>query len=96
MQAKVELPKAFSVRHENELFPVRHLLARLNSQLLVAQVGTGKHVDGGCTVFWGLAYLEGQQITSDDVKAALAEAGFDFTHGSLQLNWLERTQRTAG
>ena len=30
MHAKVELPKAFSVRDEHEFLPVRHLLGRMN------------------------------------------------------------------
>ena len=79
MQATVELPKAFSVREENEFFPVQHIMARLNPKLMVMQVATGRHVSGGCTVLWGLVHLEGQRLTKKDVDAALKEAGFDFS-----------------
>ena len=97
MQAEVELPKAFSVQHENEFFPIQHLMARLNPKLTVIQVATGKHIDGGCTVIWGLTYLDGQQITKKCVEAALSEAGFDSTHGSiLDLSvWAETTRSVA-
>ena len=91
MQTEVNLPKAFSVQQENEFFPIQHLMARINPNLMVVQVATGTHQSGGCTVFWGLAYLDSQRITKNDVENALAEAGFDFTHGSIQdLNlWAE-------
>jgi hypothetical protein len=77
MQINVEVPKAFSVRDENELYAFRHLLARMNPQLHVTQVATGVHVRGGCTVFWGLVHLADQVISEKDLKDALAEAGFD-------------------
>ena len=83
MKAEVELPKAFSVRDDHEFFPFRHLLARLNPKLTVVQVATGRHINGGCTVFWGLIYLEGHPPTRREVEAALKEAGFDFTHNVL-------------
>jgi hypothetical protein len=83
MKAQVELPKAFSVRDENELYPIRHLMAKLNPMLLVTQVGTGVHVNGGCTVFWGIVYLQGQSPSRKEVEAALAEAGFDFARNVL-------------
>jgi hypothetical protein len=83
MHAKVELPKAFSVRDEHEFFPIQHLVARLNPKLLVKQVATGVHVGGGCTVFWGIVYLEGQPPAKKAVEAALREAGFDFAHNVL-------------
>jgi hypothetical protein len=78
MQAKIDLPKAFSVRDEHEFYPLQHLMARLNPKIMVEQVATGKHVDGGCTVFWGIVYLDGQQPGKAQVEAALKEAGFDF------------------
>lgn len=85
MQATVQLPKAFSVRDDHEFFPIQHLLARLNPKLRVSQVGTGVHIHGGCTVFWGVIYLDGQPVTQDELTAALTEAGFDFKHnGSIQ------------
>jgi hypothetical protein len=80
MQAPVELPRAFSVRDEHEFFPIQHLLARLNPKLTVRQVATGKHVDGGCTVYWGVVYLEGRQPSDAEVHSAMKEAGFDFAH----------------
>lgn len=80
MQATVELPKAFSVREENEFFPLQHLMARLNPKLMVVQVTTGIHVGGGGTIYWGLVYLDGQRLTQEEVEAALEAAGFDFEH----------------
>ena len=83
MQATVEVPKAFSARGENEIAPIQHLMARLNPQLVVKQVATAVHVDGGGTVLWGLVCLEGQPLTKKDVEAALREAGFDLEHSDL-------------
>jgi hypothetical protein len=82
MQATIKLPKAFSLRDENEFYPVQHLMARLNPQLLVAHVTTGRHVAGGPTVIWGIVYLEGQPLSRAAVKLALKEAGFDFDHNA--------------
>ena len=59
MQVTVEVPKAFSARGENEIVPIQHLMARLNPQLVVKQIATAVHVDGGGTVVWGLACLKG-------------------------------------
>jgi hypothetical protein len=78
MKVHVDLPKAFSVRDEHEFYPVQHLVARLNPKLLVAQVATGVHVSGSCTVFWGIVYHEGKVPARKEVEAALKEAGFDF------------------
>jgi hypothetical protein len=83
MHASVELPKAFSVRDEHEFFPIQHLMTRLNSHLLVQQVATGMHVDGGGTVFWGLVYENGEPPNKKKVETALREAGFDFAHNVL-------------
>jgi len=83
MQTKVELPKAFSVRDEHEFFPIQHLMTRLNPKLLVKQVATGVHVDGGGTVLWGLVYLNGKPPDKKKVEIALREAGFDFAHNVL-------------
>jgi hypothetical protein len=83
MQVTVEVPKAFSARGENEIAPIQHLMARLNPHLVVKQVATAVHVDGGGTVLWGLVCLEGQPLTTKDVEAALREAGFDFEHSDL-------------
>ena len=82
MQATVKLPKAFSVRDARELPMVEDLMARLNPKLLVAQVATGVHVNGGATVHWGLVYLEGQPLVDNEVHAALQEAGLDFKHNA--------------
>jgi len=83
MQATIELPKAFSVRDDHEFYPLQHLLARMNPQLRVIQVATGVHVNGGCTVCWGLVYQEGRLPTKKEVESALREAGFDFAHNVL-------------
>ena len=83
MHAKVELPKAFSVRDEHEFLPIRHVMARLNPKLLVKLVATEVHVDGGGTVYWGLVYLEGEPPSKQKVEIALREAGFDFAHNVL-------------
>ena len=80
MHAKIELPKAFSVRDENEFLPIQHLMSRLNPKLLVKEVATGVHVDGGGTVHWGLVYLNGEPPSKKKVENALREAGFDFVH----------------
>ena len=83
MQATIELPKAFSVREENEFFAFQHLMARLNPKLMVEQAATGKHVNGGCTAFWGIVSLDGRKPSKPEVEAALKEAGFDFRHDDL-------------
>ena len=82
MQATIELPKAFSVREDRELPLIQDLMARLNPKLLVTQVATGVHVDGGYTVNWGLVYMDGQPPTDADVAAALKEAGLDAQHNA--------------
>ena len=82
MNAAVELPKAFSVRHDHEIPLIRDLMARLNPKLLVIQVATGVHIDGGYTVNWGLVYMDGQPLTDADVAAALKEAGLDAQHNA--------------
>jgi hypothetical protein len=82
MKATIELPKAFSVREDRELPLIQELMARLNPKLLVTQVTTGVHVDGGYTVNWGLVYMDGQSLTDADVAAALKEAGLDAQHNA--------------
>jgi hypothetical protein len=83
MRAKIELPKAFSVRDENEFLPIQHLMTRLNPELLVKQVATGAHVDGGGSVLWGLVYLESEPPSEKKTRRALREAGFDVQSGVL-------------
>jgi hypothetical protein len=95
MQSSVEVPVAFSVRDDHEFFPIQHLLGRMNPQLLAVQVATGRHVRGGCTVFWGLVYAEGQTLTRADVEEALAQAGFDFAHHGV-IQWGETAPVAAG
>lgn len=82
MQSKVDLPQAFSVREENEFYPIQHLLARLNSELVVQHIGTGRHVNGGPTVLWGLVYLNGRKPTEEEIGVALKQAGYDFNHNA--------------
>jgi hypothetical protein len=82
MQATIELPKAFSVRQDNELPLIQDLMTRLNPKLLVVQVATGVHVNGGSTVNWGLVYLDGQPLMDNEVQTALEEAGLDFQHNA--------------
>lgn len=83
MKAKVEVPKAFSVRDDHEFLPIRHLLERMNPRFRIKRVATGVHVDGGTTVYWGLVYLDGEPPGKAKVEAALREAGFDFVHNVL-------------
>jgi hypothetical protein len=83
MRAKIDLPVAFSVRDEHEFYPIQHLAARMNSELMVSHVGTGRHVNGGPTVFWGLIYPDGQLPTQKEVETALKQAGYDFGHNVL-------------
>lgn len=90
MLTKVQLPKAFSVRDEHEFYPMQHLMARLNPDLMVEQVATGMHVEGGGTVFWGIVYSDENPPNTEQVKDALREAGFDFGHSALtrvELAW---------
>ena len=82
MKATIELPKAFSVRDDREIPLIQDLMVRLNPKLLVAQVATGVHVDGGYTVNWGLVYMDGQPLTDADLAAALKEAGLDAQHNA--------------
>jgi hypothetical protein len=82
MKVTIELPRAFSVRDDRELPLVQDLMTRLNPKLLVTQVATGVHIDGGYTVNWGLVYVEGQPLTDEDVAVALKEAGLDAKHNA--------------
>ncbi len=90
MLTKVQLPKAFSVRDEHEFYPMQHLMARLNPDLMVKQVATGVHVEGGGTVFWGIVYTGENPPNKQQVEVALREAGFDFKHNAqtrVELAW---------
>jgi hypothetical protein len=88
MEVPVKVPTAFSVRDENEFYAFQHLLARMNSRLHVTPVATGVHVNGGCTVFWGLVHDCQEKLTKECVEAALRDAGFDFKRCA-QLNRLD-------
>lgn len=96
MHATIELPKAFSVRDERELLPIEHLMSRLHPKLLVKEVATGVHVDGGGTVRWGLVYLKSEPPSKKKVEIALREAGFDFVHNVLTQATLVWTDHTHG
>jgi hypothetical protein len=90
MLTNIHLPKAFSVRDEHEFFPMQHLMARLNRDLMVKQVATGMHVHGGGTVFWGIVYSSQNPPSRPQVVEALREAGYDVGHNLLtqgQLIW---------
>ena len=82
MQITIELPKAFSVRDVRELTFVQDLMTRLNSQVLVAQVATGIHIDGGPTAVWALVYMDGQPPKEAEIFNALREAGLDMQHNA--------------
>ncbi len=77
MQTPIDLPQAFSVRDENEFFPIQHLLARLNPQLIVTRLATGRHVLGGPTVVWGLVHHDAKKPSQAEAEEALKMAGFD-------------------
>ncbi len=77
MQTSINVPQAFSVRDENEFYPIQHLLARLNPKIMVMRVATGRHLNGGPTVVWGLVYLDGKTPSQEAVENALEKAGFD-------------------
>ena len=83
MQTTVNLPRAFSVRDENEFYPIQHLMVRMNPALRVARVATGVHVNGGSTVLWGLVYLNDDSLSEKTVKKSLKDAGLDFQHNVL-------------
>lgn len=78
MKITVTLPAAFSVRDANEFFPMQHVMARMNANITITQVATGRHVNGGDAVLWGVVHNEGQPLVKKDVEDALREAGFDF------------------
>jgi len=97
MLTKIQLPKAFSVRDEHEFYPMQHVMARLNPDLMVKPVATGVHVDGGGTVFWGIVYSGENLPSKQQVEDALREAGFDFKHSMLthvELAWNEQAPAT--
>lgn len=87
MQTSIQLPKAFSVRDEHEFITFKHLMARLNPELRVSQVGMGLHTNGGYTVFWGLVHLAGQKLEKAESDTALREAGYDFQHNVVQIDY---------
>ena len=80
MQTSIDVPQAFSVRDENEFYPIRHLIGRLNPDLAVTRVTTGRHVNGGPTVVWGLVHQADQAPSAAEVETALKAAGYDLAH----------------
>ncbi len=89
MHTSVDLPQAFSVRDENEFYPIQHLLARLNPDLIVTRVATGRHVHGGPTVVWGLVHVNGEKPSQQEIEQALNTAGFDVeTNGDVRATCL--------
>ena len=88
MQASITTPKAFSVRDDHEFVAFKHLMARLNPQIRVTQVGLGLHVKGRHTVYWGLVHLEGQKIGKSELEQTLRDAGFDFNRGTPQVDFV--------
>lgn len=84
-QATIKLPQAFSIANDQEFFPIQHLMARLNPQLMVVQVATGRHLSGGATVYWGLVFEAGQTINDEMLHSALADAGYDFAQGPVKI-----------
>jgi hypothetical protein len=82
MRVSIELPKAFAVSDDRELPRIQNLLAQLNPKLVVAQVATGKHVDGGATANWAMIYLEDEPLVDTEVNAALQAAGLDIEHNA--------------
>jgi hypothetical protein len=96
MHAAIELPKAFSVRDDHEFLPFQHLLARMSPKLIVKQVATGVHVNGGGTVYWGLVFLNDKPPSKKKVEIALREAGFDFAHNVLTQAADVRTDHSSG
>ena len=96
MHTKVELPKAFSVRDDHEFLPFQHLLARMSPKLIVRQVATGVHVNGGGTVYWGLVFLKDKPPSKKKVEIALRKAGFDFVHNVLTQAVDVQTEHASG
>jgi len=93
MEVTVKVPTAFSVRDENEFYAFQHLIARMNPQLQMTPVATGVHLNGGCTVFWGLVYASSETLTRETVETALKEAGCNLGH-SFQLYRLDLPSAT--
>ena len=77
MEAQISLPKAFSVRDDNEFQAHNDLMKRLNNDLKVAAVTTGRHKNGGNTVHWGIVFIESKHPTEAEILSALDEAGYD-------------------
>ncbi len=75
MKTNVTLPAAFSVRDANEFLPMQHVMARMSSNITVTPVATGRHVNGGAAVLWGLIHQEGQPLAKKDVRGRLARGG---------------------
>jgi hypothetical protein len=93
MKTTVTLPVAFSVRDANEFFPLLHVMTRMNASITVTQAATGRHVNGGEAVLWGVVHKAGQPLAKKDVEDALRDAGFDFAQeGSIHASKLWETE----
>ena len=77
MNVEISLPKAFSVRDDHEFQAHHDLMKRLNKSLKVVPVTTGRHLNGGNTVHWGMVFVEGECPDEEEIFVALAEAGYD-------------------
>ena len=87
METTIQVPKAFSVRDDHEFLAFKHLMARLNPQLRVRQVGMGLHVDSGYTVFWGLVSFGGPAGGPRGVRRGPPRSGLDFDHHAAQIDY---------
>lgn len=79
-QVALTLPAAFSVRDYHEFQAHRDALQQMNPGFCVDEVATGRHVNGGPTVFWGIIHLKDDTPDEPTTREALHSAGFDFTH----------------
>ena len=88
MNAEISLPKAFSVRDDHEFQAHQDLMKRLNNNLKVMPVTSGRHLNGGGTVHWGIVCLDTKIPTEAEILVALEEAGYDLTsNGGTLVNW---------
>lgn len=87
MDVRLNLPVAFSVRDQHEFQSHRDVLTRLNPDLIVREIATGIHINGGPTVYWGIVYVKGQEIADGEITSALKLAGYNFAHNGACISW---------
>ncbi len=76
MKATVEVPKAFLAYGENEIAPIRHLMARLNPQLVVKQVATAvAHVTRAAPSYGALCAWKGSHSPKRTLKPPCGKRG---------------------